>query len=69
MMPEWNKFHAAHKNDPKVDIFKVNGSQHPGTANKYEVRGFPTVIKVKDGVRTVFKGERTAKALEQFLKA
>ena len=69
MMPEWNKFQAAHQDDPKVTVYKVDGSKHPEIADTNKIRGFPTVIKVKNGKKTMFTGERTAKALEEFLKA
>jgi thioredoxin-like negative regulator of GroEL len=69
MMPEWNKFQAAHQDDPKVTVYKVDGSKHPEIADTNKIRGFPTVIKVMNGKKTMFTGERTAKALEEFLKA
>ena len=68
MMPEWNKFHMAHKNNSSVHIYKVDGSKHAEIAEKYDVHGFPTVIGIKNGIKTVFDGERTAEALERFLK-
>jgi thiol-disulfide isomerase/thioredoxin len=68
MMPEWNKFQKAHENDPKVNVHKIDCSKNPDTAEKNDVNGFPTIIKFKDGKKEVFEGERTAKALEGFLR-
>lgn len=64
MMPEWDKFQKKFGKDGSVK--KIDCSKNPNVAKDHKVKGFPTVIKVKNGEKEVFKGERTAEALEGF---
>jgi thiol-disulfide isomerase/thioredoxin len=69
MMPEWDKFQKAHKGDSDVSIKKIDCSKKPEAAEKEGIKGFPTIIKFKDGEKEGFDGDRTAEALEGFLRA
>lgn len=68
MMPEWNKFQKAHASDPNTNVQKVDCSQNPEAAEKNGISGFPTIIKFLGDKKIVYDGERTAEALEGFLR-
>jgi thiol-disulfide isomerase/thioredoxin len=64
MMPEWDKFESKY---PAV-VSKVDCNDNPEASAAHGIKGFPTIIKFVDGVKTaVHEGERTASALETFL--
>lgn len=53
------------KEDPNVPV-EVNEDDEEAN-KKYEVQGFPTILKVKeDGEQVPFKGPRTAEAIKEF---
>lgn len=65
MMGEWNKF-TKMRNRQDLHIRKVNTLENPKMAAEYEVSGVPHIVRVKEGVRTVYKGDRTAQSLYDF---
>lgn len=73
--PEWDNFTETVKSNPelnsRVEVFDVKCDK---PANKkmceaYNVPGYPYVIVEKNGIRSPYKGERTAQALLSFVSA
>lgn len=69
MMPEWDKFARQHQNDQSIDIKKVNSDKHPDEAQRLGIKGFPTIVLFRNGRHTVYKGERGASALKEFISS
>ena len=44
-----NELHSKYADDPKVGVAKVNADKHRDAADKYQVRGFPTIKVFKGG--------------------
>lgn len=69
MMPEWDKFEASQRNNPNIEVRKVDGSQNRQAAQEQGITGFPTIILFEeDGSKKVFDGDRTQEAFERFIQ-
>ena len=71
--PEWDKLVKEHdgKYNGTVSLVLANSEDEKSKAlfKKYDVRGFPTFIYVKNEKESAkHSGKRTAKALEKFMK-
>jgi protein disulfide-isomerase A6 len=70
MAPAWDEL-AAKNTDDSVVIAKLNADAHGSLAQKFGVRGFPTIklfTKTNKGGKD-FQGARDVASLENFLKA
>lgn len=71
MMPEWDKFMRKNK-DNKIKIMKIESSNEP-VMRKHEIRGFPTIRYLPNGLKdkkhVEFQGSRHHTDLERFLKS
>ena len=71
MMPEWDKFMRKNK-DNKIKIMKIESSNEP-VMRKHEIRGFPTIRYLPNGLKdrkhVEFQGSRHQTDLERFLKS
>ena len=65
--PEWSKFEKwAGENGQKVEA--VEGDSNPELCQKYNIEGYPTILKVDSNGEVVdeYQGPRTADGLKQF---
>jgi thiol-disulfide isomerase/thioredoxin len=71
IMPEWQKFMKKNK-DNKIKIMKIESSNEP-VMRKHEIRGFPTIRYLPNGLNNKehveFQGNRHHTDLERFLKS
>jgi protein disulfide-isomerase-like protein len=67
--PEWEKIEQKYKGHNKVSVQSVDCDANPELAQQNDVKGFPTVILFKGDTKTIYEGERTADAVEEFLNA
>lgn len=71
--PEWDKFTQMVKEDSnlnsKVEVFdvKCDSPDKKQMCEAYNVPGYPYVIIENNGIRTPYKGERTAEGLKSFV--
>ena len=69
MMPEWDKFEASQRNNPNIEVRKVDGSQNRQAAQEQGITGFPTIILFEeDGSKKVFDGDRTQESFKRFIQ-
>jgi protein disulfide-isomerase A6 len=65
--PTWDQF--ANKNiDPNIKIIdvKCDNNKNNELCNKYDIEGYPTVLKVKSSVVSIYNGPRTLDGLLDF---
>lgn len=65
--PEWSKFEKwAGENGQKVEA--VEGDSNPELCQKYNIEGYPTILKVDSNGEVVdeYQGPRTSDGLKQF---
>ena len=69
--PEWKKFaEASAQNNVKTFALDVDDSSNTAFIEMNKVTSFPTVIVAKgSGEKAKYEGERTAEALNAFVKA
>jgi protein disulfide-isomerase A1 len=69
LAPEYEKAATAMKEiDGTVKLAKVDATAETATAEKFEVRGFPTLKFFRDGTPTDYSGGRTETAIVNWLK-
>jgi thiol-disulfide isomerase/thioredoxin len=51
----------------KVEVRMVNAEKEEALASKFNVKGYPTIIFVKQGKKYTYEGERTADAIKAFM--
>jgi protein disulfide-isomerase-like protein len=66
MMGDWNRLQRRSMRGYRV--VKVNCDEKPEMAEKYSVKGFPTIILFKNGRRVHFEGPRNYDNFVKFLK-
>ena len=66
--PEWNKFEKICKEGGNT-CRAINGDENPDLAKKYNIEGYPTILKCdKNGNKIEeYGGQRSADALVEFL--
>jgi thiol-disulfide isomerase/thioredoxin len=65
--PTWNQF--THKNvDQNIKIIdvKCDNGENSELCNKYNIEGFPTVLKIKSSIVSIYNGPRTLDGLLDF---
>jgi len=67
LLPEYDA--AAALLGRRVPLIKVDGTVAEDVATRLDVKGYPTLFFVRDGVADEFEGERTAKQIESWAKA
>jgi thiol-disulfide isomerase/thioredoxin len=63
-MPEWDNYQQQ-ASAKGISCKKIEASDAGDDLSKYNIQGFPTVMIIRDGLATEYKGERTAAALMQ----
>lgn len=66
LKPEWQKFAKMHKDSTDIEVRAINSLDNTQMADNYGVTGVPHIVKECNGVRTVYKGNRTAEDLYKF---
>jgi len=71
LMPVWKKLEKHYKNNKYVKVIdvKCEEKQNKKICKKYKIKSYPTIIKVKDGKKIMFKGNRTVKDLIKFIES
>ena len=64
--PEWD---AAVKQLPGVNMAKLDADKDKAEITKLGVSAFPTILIVKDGANTEYRGPRTSDGIVQAVKA
>jgi len=69
--PEFNKLLAASpitlQDGTKATVKILDADKDKAELGKYKIRGFPTVLVVKDGQTTEYPGERTSSGIIDFI--
>lgn len=65
MMGDWNRLRK--RNMDGLRIVKVNCDEQPKMAEKYNVKGFPTIVLFKNGKKIHFEGPRNYDNFVKFL--
>jgi thiol-disulfide isomerase/thioredoxin len=66
LIPVWQQLENNFINDSSIEIVKVEETQDPAIVQKYQVRGFPTILAIKNGQRIDYKGDRSLASLTEF---
>ena len=67
--PEWNKFKGkASELGVKTVEYEASDKSAEELRKKYKVTGYPTIVLVNGDNHKTFEGDRTADALEKFVK-
>jgi thiol-disulfide isomerase/thioredoxin len=61
----WEQLKRGHHEE--VTFVQVNCDENRELVQKFNIRGFPTILKIKNTKVIPFEGERTVKALEEFM--
>ena len=71
LMPAWKKLEKHYKNNKYVKVIdiKCDEKQNKKICKKFKIRSYPTIIKVKDGKKIIYKGNSTVKALIEFIES
>jgi thiol-disulfide isomerase/thioredoxin len=56
-------------NGKKIEVRMVNGDKEPEITKDFDVKGYPTVILVKDSRRYTYEGSRTEKEIMTYLES
>jgi len=58
-----------HRAGEHVRVGKIDGTAHPRLAEPFEIKGYPTLVLLRDGVKVAeFDGPRTFDALTSFVE-
>ena len=68
LAPVWEELAQIHKNNKEINIANVNADTHNTVMLRFGVSGFPSLVLVENGKYTLYKGERTIDAFNQFIK-
>ena len=63
----WEQLKRKHGHRKDLAIDQVNCDEQPELATKFGIKGFPTILKIKQDKIETFEGDRTLEALEGFL--
>lgn len=63
--PTWNEFKK--KYNKVCDIREVNADSDKKVAQNLQIRGYPTIMMLKDGKKINYQGPRTMEDLEKFV--
>lgn len=63
----WSKLKRKHGDKKDLEIEQVNCDEQPELATKFGIKGFPTIVKMKQDKIETFEGDRTLEALEGFI--
>ncbi|KAL5014742.1 hypothetical protein ScPMuIL_009012 [Solemya velum] len=67
LAPTWEDLGAAFKDDDSVSIAKVDCTSDRSVCDQFEVRGYPTLLWIKDGQKVEkYQGGRTLEDLKQY---
>ncbi len=71
LMPVWKKLEKHYKNNKYVEIVdvKCDEKQNKKMCKQYKIRSYPTIIKVKNNKKIIYRGERTVKDLIKFIES
>ena len=65
MQPEWDKLDKYYKKNKKVSIRDIDCDKNKELCKKFNVEKYPTLIRVKNGKRQQYDGDRV---LANFIK-
>tara|TARA_B100000900_G_C20303172_1_gene603045 strand:- start:50 stop:517 length:468 start_codon:yes stop_codon:yes gene_type:complete len=63
--PTWENLKM---NIKDINLVKINGPKNRELTNQYNVRGFPTIILIKDNYKIIYRGKRDIDSLISFYK-
>ncbi|MCP4273574.1 MAG: hypothetical protein GY781_16725, partial [Gammaproteobacteria bacterium] len=68
LAPTWEELAADLASDPVHHVAHVDCTQYKETCAKFDVKGYPTIILIKDGEAIEYSGKRTKESLRTFLE-
>ena len=63
--PIWENLKMSIKD---INLVKINGPKNKNLTQRYKVRGYPTIILIKDKFKIVYQGKRDIESLINFYK-
>lgn len=63
----WNQLKRKYKQKKDIMIDQVDCEEKPELATKFGIKGFPTVMKIKEDKMEQFEGEMSIEALDGFI--
>lgn len=66
LKPEWKRFIEMHRKSTDIEIRAINSEENAEMADNYGVAGVPYIVRECNGVRTLYKGDRSAESLYKF---
>lgn len=69
LKPVWEKVANEFKGNVYITVSEVNGSTDDDLTNKYNVKGFPTIIYTENGkLMKTYEGNRSYESLKRFFE-
>ena len=57
-----------HRSEHEVKVARIDGATHPGLMAPFDIKGYPTVVLLRNGERIAdFDGARTFVSMQQFV--
>lgn len=68
--PEWSKFMGLVENDSNIEAFdvKCDDDKNKEFCSTFSVRGYPSVVIVKDGKQIEYPGPRSAEKILEYVR-
>lgn len=68
--PTWNDLGKFYENDDGIKIAKIDCTENSAECSKFEVRGYPTLLLIKDGKKIEkYQGGRDLEAFKKYITA
>jgi len=69
LLPTWGEVEKEYLKHSRVQIDKIDCAKNPSVAKNEQIRGFPTIILVKDGEKKMYMGDRSLKDIKKFIES
>ncbi|MES1909766.1 MAG: hypothetical protein MHM6MM_002460 [Cercozoa sp. M6MM] len=68
LAPTWEEFAKEKSDELKVNVAKVDCTSNRATCKRFNVRGYPTLVFMKEGVMYKYQGQRSIDAFSKFVE-
>lgn len=68
MQPEWDKLEKYYKKNKKVSIKDIDCDKQKKLCKKFNIQKYPTLIRVKNGKKVQYDGERVLASFIKFVE-
>ena len=69
IMPVWSQLANQFENDQNVNIAKVDATENEALSERFNIKGYPTLILIRDQKVFNFERERTLEAMKEFIES